>query len=546
MRLKEDSSARKLRGGYYTPKVLADFIVKNITKKEKVSILEPSCGDGVFLESISEHISNDKIKYVEAIEIIEEEAKKVIKRGFGDKFELINNDFLDFYYNNKLKRYDLILGNPPYIRYQYLSEDQREIQSEILTSNGMKSNKLINSWVCFLVACVELLADGGSIGFVVPAEILQVVYAEDLRQYLSNHLSKIILLTFKELVFPDIEQEVVVLIGEKNSNVPVEEAVISLVEYNNFDDMVEHSDFNTIEYQRIEHTKDKWTHYFLTCKENNLIYKYRQHIDFTTFDKIALVNIGITTGNNKYFSVDKETVDKYKLEDVTLPLIGRSSHAHGVFFTKKDWKKNINKNTRAQLILFPHNIPFKDYPKSHKKYIKYGEETGQNSGYKCRIRDRWYIVPSVWSPDAFLLRRNNKFPKFVLNEINAVSTDTMHRIKFKDHIDKRKALLSYYNSITFAFTEINGRSYGGGVLEILPREVGAIVLPDIQKMDSKVCDELLEIIDDYIRNKKEIDKLLDITDQIILNQYLGLDKETIDTFRAIWKKLMNRRLMRSR
>ncbi|KAB3537878.1 class I SAM-dependent methyltransferase [Alkaliphilus pronyensis] len=545
MKLKENSSAQKLRGGYYTPRALADFIVKNITFKVGAKALEPSCGDGVFLDSISEHINENMLESIDAIEIIEEEANKVKQREYGEKFNVINNDFLAFYHDNKESKYDLILGNPPYIRYQYLTQKQRNIQSEILISNGMKSNKLINSWVCFLVACVEMLAEGGTIGFVIPAEILQVVYAEDLRQYLSNNLSRITLLTFKELVFPDIEQEVVVLIAEKDMNISTEDAVISVVEYTNFEDMIQH-DLSEVEYQKIEHTKEKWTHYFLTGEENKLIYQFRNHSDFTTFDKIALVNVGITTGNNKYFSVDKETVKKYELDDIVLPLIGRSAHAHGLFFNEDDWHKNVENDTRAQLVLFPEDVAYSDYPKGYKKYIKWGEKTEQNTGYKCRIRDRWYIVPSVWTPDAFFLRRNNIYPKFVLNEINAVSTDTMHRIKFKDNIDKRKALLSYYNSISFAFTEINGRSYGGGVLEILPREVGAVILPDLQRMEHKAVDDLLNTIDDYIRNKKDIEELLDIIDRAVLIDYLGIEKDVISAFRGIWRKLMNRRLTRSR
>ena len=78
-----------------------------------------------------------------------------------------------------------------------------------------------------------------------------------------------------------------------------------------------------------------------------------------------------------------------------------------------------------------------------------------------------YIIPSVCVPDAFFLRRSNLYPKFVLNRCGAVSTDTMHRIKFKEGVTPEDILLAYYNSISFAFTEICGRSYIGGVLDIL-------------------------------------------------------------------------------
>lgn len=77
------------------------------------------------------------------------------------------------------------------------------------------------------------------------------------------------------------------------------------------------------------------------------------------------------------------------------------------------------------LISFP-DTPYEDYPTKHREYIEPGEKNKENKGYKCSIRDRWYIVPSVWVPDAFFLRRNNLYPKFVLNRCNAVSTDTMH------------------------------------------------------------------------------------------------------------------------
>ena len=51
MKLKENITQKKLRGGYYTPQKLANYITK-ITLKDKMKILEPSCGDGSFLKSI--------------------------------------------------------------------------------------------------------------------------------------------------------------------------------------------------------------------------------------------------------------------------------------------------------------------------------------------------------------------------------------------------------------------------------------------------------------------------------------------------------------
>lgn len=541
MKLKKDSSEQKLRGAYYTPLQLANAMVNLCAFENIHTVLEPSCGDGVFLDSLRQLNLIEQIGTVDAVEIEPDEAEKV-QRNYRNyrNVHVLNEDFFEFYSRmvDDQMQYDLILGNPPYIRYQYLTETQRELQSNILTSHGMKANKLINAWVAFLVACVQLLSENGKIVFVIPAEILQVAYAEDLRLFLSEHLAKITLITFEQLVFPDIEQEVVIFIGEKGS---VEKG-IRIIEMNDLSGF-EKLNLQQNGFQMMQHVKEKWTRYFTTAKEMDLIQTIRADNRFAKFADYGLINVGITTGNNGYFSISEKTCDEYDLENVTLPLIGRSSHAHGIFFTDEDWEKNKASGKSARLVNFP-DIPIENYPDQHKAYIAFGEANGENEGYKCSIRDRWYIVPSVWIPDAFFLRRNNLYPKFVLNCCNAVSTDTMHRMKFNSDVKPEKILLAYYNSISFAFTEICGRSYGGGVLEILPGEMGNIMLPKLDDIAEETCRPLLRRIDAIVREDDNIEKALDIVDKEILVDALGIDAEWCEKCRAIWKKMQRRRLGR--
>lgn len=542
MKLKENSSEQKLRGAYYTPLKLAEAMVRLCISCDIESMLEPSCGDGVFLDALKDENLLTKIKHVTAVEIERVEAEKV-KKNY-DKYKNVNvctQDFFEFYSSASIKnsKYDLIVGNPPYIRYQYLSEKQRELQAEILTSHGMKANKLINSWVAFLVANVQLLSANGKIAFVIPAEILQVAYAEELRLFLANNLSSVTLITFEKLVFPDIEQEVVVFIGEKNGA----QQGIRIIEMQDLDSL---QDINLakVRFQPLHHVKEKWTKYFIDVDELNLINAIKNDKRFARFSDYGLINVGITTGNNNYFSVSEDICKEYNLESVTLPLIGRSSHAHGIYFTEEDWELNKKQGKAARLIAFPEDLSFDEYPKLHQKYIRLGEARGENKGYKCSIRDKWYVVPSVWIPDAFFLRRNNLYPKFVLNKINAVSTDTMHRLKFNLDVEPENLLLSYYNSIAFAFTEICGRSYGGGVLEILPRELGNIVLPKIKIVDSALRKEVLRYIDNVIRTDEDIEKALDLVDKKILVEVLGVDDDWCKKCRKIWSKMQRRRLRR--
>jgi adenine-specific DNA-methyltransferase len=118
-------------------------------------------------------------------------------------------------------------------------------------------------------------------------------------------------------------------------------------------------------------------------------------------------------------------------------------------------------------------------------------------------------------------------------------------MKFNLGVEPENILLAYYNSISFAFTEICGRSYGGGVLEILPGEMGNILLPKIDSIDSILRSELLKKVDSIIRNNEDVEKALDLVDQEVLVNFLGINPDICNQFRIIWKKMQRRRLGRS-
>ena len=565
MLLKENASIEKLNGRYFTPQLIADFVTEWVVDQEQAikNVLEPSVGEGIFLSSLSkfENTTNSKII---AIEIDEDTAKEAIsKTGYSfysnwgffrekteDKKVVINDDFYHAYKNGlEQKRFQAILGNPPYIRYQYLQEDQRVEQSEILTRNLMKSNKLINAWVSFTVACISCMEDSSRIGLVVPAELLQVKYSEDLRKFLVKQLNRCTIVTFDNLVFDDIEQEVVLLLGEKIAN--DDEHLIKIVPFENAESL----DINrlaSIDFMEADIESSKWTKYFLIDKQLEIIDRIKNSNNFLKFSDVATCEVGITTGNNKYFCINDDTVREFDLKQYCRPLIARSVNIRGVQFLKEDWEENVTLGARTYLLdLAPYES--REFAKGVKEYIKWGEKTEQNSSYKTRIRDEWYKVPSVWSPDVFFLRRNYQFPKVMLNtpEVEAVSTDTMHRIKLKDSKNRLRLIVSYYTTVGLLFSELEGRSYGGGVLEILPSEVSKVMLPNIfenQILTDQEIKELFHKIDQYIRSNgnERIESLLDDIDRRILVKGIGMSQREITELRNAWNILKNRRLSRGK
>lgn len=540
MELKKDAEPEKLRGAYFTPEAITYPIVRMICAAGWVHgrLLEPSCGDGAFLRPLSQMPDADI--EVDAVELNDESFAAANSR-FGNlrAYNLLHEDFFEFITTLKKGAYDLVIGNPPYIRYQYLTEGQRSEIGKIFTANGLRVNKLVNAWVGFVVACIQLLRNDGRLVFVLPAEILQVKYAEDLREYLIKECSRITVITFEKLVFPEIEQEVVVLMAEKGSGDP-EMRIIRLNDANDLSNLK----FNVVPFMRIANGKDKWTKYFTASNDINVLARLRKDNRFATFSSYGTINVGVTTGNNTYFSIDDNTAELYELHDALIPLIGRSSHAHGIFFTEEDWKANRRAGKRSSLLVFP-DKPEEEYPEKYRAYIRQGVLAKQNEGYKCKIRERWYMIPSIWIPDAFFLRRNYEYPKFVLNECNAISTDTMHRMKIRTGIDRRSLLLSYYNSVSFAFSETCGRSYGGGVLEILPGEMGNILIPKLEHIAPAKLNRLLNVVDFIVRANSNIENALDLIDREILQDELGISQAVCSQCRSIWKKLKARRLGRA-
>jgi adenine-specific DNA methylase len=532
MQLIENASAEKLRGAYYTPAKIANFILRwGINGSMGAKILEPSCGDGVFLDCAAKQ--GLAFQDFTAVEFEAGEADKARSIGLHDS-TVIHDDFHHFCLETDQK-FDLVVGNPPFIRYQYYDAEQQTLADAIFKKAGLKRTKLTNAWVTFVVGSSLLLKEQGKLGFVLPSELLQVKYALQLRKYLASHFNKINIISFENLVFTDIQQEVVLLLCEKNHSA---EHLIEHIEVKDIDGLHK-LDPHRLKFptKKIDFHSDKWTYYFLDKAELELLGKVReQRMD--TIAAYADVEVGITTGSNSYFTVPQSIVNLYQLKEYVRPMVGRSVQVNSLCFTKNDWLMNVESGAKAFLLVFEPNAQILGN-EGVKAYLTNGKNEGVDRGYKTGIRDYWYVIPSIKLSDALFLRRNNLYPKFILNEAGAYTTDTMHRVFIHKEVNKKALLASYYNSLSFAFAEILGRNFGGGCLELMPSEVGDIFLPYREENES-----LFDTIDHMLRNKKTADEILDITDEIILCQGMGFSKEEAALCRSIWHKTMKRRLSR--
>jgi adenine-specific DNA-methyltransferase len=126
----------------------------------------------------------------------------------------------------------------------------------------------------------------------------------------------------------------------------------------------------------------------------------------------------------------------------------------------------------------------------------------------------------------------------VVNEAKATSTDTIHRVRIKENVDVRLLATTFFNSLTLAWAEVCGRSYGGGVLELEPRE--AEELPIFYNSNIEIDTEKVE---DLLRQEQPYEAL-NYVDNIILKNYLGFDNFMISKIRNAWEQLRDRRVDR--
>ncbi len=520
----------KLRGGYYTPSDISDFIIRWANPSEDSCVLEPSCGNGSFLSSLDRICQT---KDVVGIELDNNEAAKARQYGYP----VIDGDYFTYYEQNieGKKVYDVIVGNPPFIRYQNFDGKYRSVAFDLMNKHGFHPNRLTNIWLPFLLLSCEALDKDGKIGMVIPAELFQVDYAAEARDYLSLHFDRLTLVTFKKLVFNDIQQEVVLLLGEKKSR----EKGIRVVELEGLDDLIREglSCLERAEIKKLAHSTDKRVKYYLTNEELEVLGKLNNDERISDASELFEVNVGLVSGENDFFLSSWENVVERNLEEDFSPIISRAEQVKGVLLSEDEYLQLREKGKKVS-IFTPGDRPMEELSESARTYIAWGESKGYNKNYKCRIRKRWYYVPITWRADAFLIRQANLYPKMILNSVGALVTDTLHKVRFNEGIDGNAVASAFLNTYTLALSETLGRSYGGGVLTFEPGEMRRMRIPmrgaenlDIQKIDK-------------LQREGKYEEILSYTDQVLLYDNLHLSEREVTLLHSIWNKMRDRRLMR--
>ncbi len=169
-----DIKKRKKLGQYFTPKYIRELLLSKLPKKDNADILDPACGSGEFLLSCKKYFKNPILYGFDIDKKLINIASKLVKNASIKNFDFLNIDI------NK-KKYDYIIGNPPYFELK-LNEEIKKKYFDIIKGR-------VNIFSLFIKTGLDLLKDGGYLAYVVPPSMNNGAYFSKLREYIIKNSS---------------------------------------------------------------------------------------------------------------------------------------------------------------------------------------------------------------------------------------------------------------------------------------------------------------------------------------------------------------------
>jgi adenine-specific DNA-methyltransferase len=543
---------RKTLGAFYSPLSLVEPMVSWAVTHADQSVLDPSCGDGVFLEAASRGLrelgaSPERIASLLYAVDLNPDAGLVTQNrlvsSIGAPFG--NVRIASFFSLSPLgppEGVDLVIGNPPYIRYQEFAGRARGEALERVANAGVRLNRLASSWAHFVVHAMAFLRPGGRLALILPAEIIHALYAAPLRDYLRNSFEEVYIIAFRQAVFPDVQEEVVLLLASGKERGP---GRLGLTEVEACTDLANLEAILTgAEVFGVGEGPLKWIPGYASRPGAATLDHLQGRGLLCPLGDIGKASIGFVTGANKYFVLTAEEAARRRLPAASLqPVLARARQIPGLQITRADIARAQLLGERCLLW-----VPGEKLTRAEKAYVDKGEELGYDNRHKCRIRSPWFRVPLVATPDAFLTYMSSVVPRLCLNRAQVISSNTLLSIRLaRIPARLRKAFVTaFYNSATLLSCERIGRSYGGGVLKLEPGEADRVLVPsvDLVARHERSLTRLAGQVDSALRDREEssLVHILAAVDSLLFEGE-GIAQEEMASARA---SLHNRRQARSR
>ena len=486
----DSAELRKARGAFFTPPAIAEHLVDWALRGDpNASVLDPTCGDGVFLLAAGRRLkalgrqASDLDEQVFGIDLHRESLDEAMRLLESESLDahLVASDFFAVptpdVPESPLPFVDAVVGNPPFIRYQEHVGESRRMSVEAAFKQGVRLSGLASSWAASLAHSAGFLKPNGRLAMVLPAELLTVGYAEPIRAWLRNRFGQVNLVVFERVQFADALVDVVLLLAEGSGGCDS----FALWHVDNAEDLAHISPSG--QFKVTPSDSGKWTDMLVPGAQRGL---YRRVIgeSFTTLGEYGSPMLGSVTGANKFFAITDATREQYGFTDSQLVKISPpgTRHLRGATFSATQWDELREAGERVWLL----RPDADDISPGRIEYTDLGEALGVDQAYKCQIRKPWWRPPVSATPDLFFTYMSHNYPRLISNSAKVAFLNSMHGVRLREDVPKFVAEALPFmclNSVTMLGAEINGRSYGGGILKMEPREAASLPLPKVDVIE---------------------------------------------------------------
>jgi hypothetical protein len=375
---------------------------------------------------------------------------------------------------------------------------------------------------------------------VLPAELLTVHYAEPVRRWLRRRFAAVNLVMFERLQFEDALEKVVLLLARGSGGCDA----FSIYFVGGAQDLAQIRPFDLFAVTPAD--EGKWTDLLLPLPQRQLFRAVCGN-HFVPLERYGPPELGTVTGANDFFALSESTRHTYGLTEKHVVPISPpgTKHLRGTAFSMSDWERLRDADERVWLL---HPDPH-DRSQVLRGYVQAGEKLGVHKAYKCQIRDPWWRPPLVTAPDLFFTYMSHRFPRLVANRARVSFVNSMHGVRFRKELPglvKAALPILSLNSVTMLGAEIYGRSYGGGILKMEPREAANLPVPklDVLARAWQTLEPEREVLDRQLRDGRWTGVLARV-DEVLLRDALAIGGADVARLHEAARSLRERRLVRT-